>query len=69
MESLIECTVLEDLYNDGTVIIRFHTDTTNVPVDTTQSSKLFTACLDKIFKKLKQRNILKKEPNSYVSKF
>ena len=56
------CRILEDIYKEGTAIIKLHKDTGKVPIKKgvrqgdTISPKLFTACLQEIFKKLNWTN-------------
>ena len=52
------CALLDEIYRKGTAIIRLHADTSKIPIKKgvrqgdTISPKLFTACLEEIFRKL-----------------
>ena len=54
----VYCNILEDIYKDGTATIKLHTETDKIPIKKgvrqgdTISPKLFTACLEEIFRKL-----------------
>ncbi|XP_069988570.1 uncharacterized protein [Penaeus vannamei] len=52
------CKILEDIYKDGTATIKLHMESDKIPIKKggrqgyTISAKLFSACLEEIFKKL-----------------
>ena len=58
----IYCRILEDIYKDGTAAIKVHAETSKIPIKKgvrqgdTISPKLFTACLEEIFRKLEWRD-------------
>ena len=67
------CRVLEDIYKDGTATIKLHEETNKIPIKKgvrqgdTISPKLFTACLEEIFRKLNWRDRGIKIGDEYLS--
>ena len=65
--------VLEDIYRDSTTTIKLHKKSEKIPIKKgvrqgdTISPKLFTACLEEIFKKLEWENIGMKVDGEYLN--
>ena len=71
--SEVYCRVLEDIYREGTATIKIHTETGKIPFKKgvrqgdTISPKLFTACLEEIFRRLGWQNKGIRIDNEYLN--